>query len=354
MDSLCAICHSNKFIYTCPACHVKTCSLECIKRHKKQTECTGTVDQSRFIPKKHLAETPVHINRDYNFLMKMGRDIQVGKTDIKSNAKNVFKRGNNSAYNRNKRFKPDSNSDPRLELVNQCFPASTNISIKRMNTMVVMLPEGMSRSSNNKTGYDKKLQTFTWTVQWVFTDQDGLVIKDFLSYRINENSTLKDAVPMNVLTGLREDIKSEQLKFYLQNIIRFDLAKQTYIPLALDLLLTEALKDTVVLEYPTIHVTTKDYPNLISKEAAYLKNPSEESSSSSSESDSSSDSSSDSDSDSSDNEETSDEAPEEHSSRNNNESKEEAVKEEPAKEDSTKEGPVKENSTKNDTTHNSL
>lgn len=314
MEHLCAICHSNPFKYTCPACAVKTCSVDCIRRHKKQTECTGTVDQSRFIAKKDLSETPVHINRDYNFLIKMGRDIQVGKTDIKNSAKNVFKRPNNSNASRRKKFKPDTAIDPRLEMINQIFQNTTH-AIKRMNTLVILLPEGMSRSSNNKTGYDKKLQTFTWSVQWIFTDEEGQVLKDFLSYRINEALTIKEAVPMSVLTGVRETVQQDDLKFYLQNIVRLDGHTQTYIPLDLNIPLCEALKDTAVLEYPTIHVSLKEYSDLIDKERAYTQKPAE--SSSDSESDSDSDTSSDS-SDSSDSDsesESSDEAPEEHSSK---------------------------------------
>lgn len=321
-EKLCSICLTNPIKYTCPACEARTCSIECVKRHKKQTECTGVVDQSKFIPKKELATDPLYINRDYNFLMKLGRDIQVGKRDVKGNAKNVFKRGNNSNYNRNKRVKLDPNTDDRVDAVEQYFPNSSSTVIKRQNTMVILLPDGMSRSTSNKTGYDKKLQTFTWTIQWIFLNDKREVIKDFLSYRISESLPLIEALPFSVLTNVQEDLKKEDIKFYLSNVFKHN-QKQTYIKLQNDVTIADNLEGTVVLEYPTIYISTTELEDVLTIDSAYKKDAqssddsdssSDSESGSDSDTDSSSSSSEDSDDDSA--EESDDEAPpEEHSSK---------------------------------------
>ncbi|KAF4695520.1 hypothetical protein FOZ60_004590 [Perkinsus olseni] len=39
--SLCQVCKKNDFKYTCPACSMRTCSLECVNAHKATTKCTG-------------------------------------------------------------------------------------------------------------------------------------------------------------------------------------------------------------------------------------------------------------------------------------------------------------------------
>ncbi|EER18252.1 conserved hypothetical protein, partial [Perkinsus marinus ATCC 50983] len=39
--SLCQVCKNNDFKYTCPACSMRTCSLECVNAHKAKTNCTG-------------------------------------------------------------------------------------------------------------------------------------------------------------------------------------------------------------------------------------------------------------------------------------------------------------------------
>lgn len=45
--------------------------------------------------------------------------------------------------------------------------------VKRENTLVVQLPMGMSRSNSNKTGYDKKLNAFVWTIEWIVLNDEG-------------------------------------------------------------------------------------------------------------------------------------------------------------------------------------
>ncbi|EGV64877.1 Box C/D snoRNA accumulation [Yamadazyma tenuis] len=319
-SALCSICLESSAKYTCPACTARTCSMECIKRHKKQTECTGKVDQSKFIPKKELAASALHINRDYNFLLQMGREISVGKTDVKVNARNVFKRGNNSNYNRNKRPKLEASdahlTDHRITAVKKHFPENTPYLTRRENTMCVILPDGMSRSTSNKSGYDKKSQTFTWTVQWLFIDAKGVTQKDFLSYRISETATLRDAVPLNVLQSVQENIQKDQLKFYLKNVFAQPKSHHNlYISLDGDAVLANTLKDTVVLEYPTIYVSTEELTvNVVGVEKAYLEDSGSDTESESDSDHSDSDTDSDfssSSNDSSDQSGSDDEAPEE-------------------------------------------
>lgn len=337
----CSICHLNEHKYTCPACGVKTCSINCVRRHKRQTECSGLVDQSKFVPKKILSQDETHINRDYNFLMNVGRQIHVGKGDIKSNAKNVFKRqfsGGNQ--NKNKRVKGNNADaketvDTRVECVKKVFLQDPNTMIKRNNTMIIQLPPGMSRASSNKTGYDKKAGSFIWTVEWVIIDDAGNEKDRFISYRLKEHLLLKDAVPMNILSnavdgedGSTRNIDKEQLHFYLANVVGIGKTKDSILHLNEANLISDALTNKIVLEYPTIYITfnAETWKNrIIKEEEAYnYADPdslSESSSSDysdssdSSDSDSNSDSESDSDGNSTDNESDSDEAPEESSSK---------------------------------------
>ena len=340
---VCLICHLNEHKYTCPACGVKTCSINCVKRHKRQTECSGLVDQSKFVPKKILSQDESHINRDYNFLMNVGRQIHVGKGDIKSSAKNVFKRqfgGGNQ--NKNKRFKGnnvDSQEavDTRIECVKKAFLQEPTTVIKRNNTMIIQLPPGMSRATSNKTGYDKKVGSFIWTVEWVVIDDAGNEKDRFISYRLKEHLLLRDAVPMNILSNAvsvngegdsARNIDKEQLHFYLANVVGNDNTKDSILHLNEADLISDALTNKIVLEYPTIYITfnAETWKNRIIKEEdaynyAKPESLSESGSSDDSDSDDSSDSDSDSDSESdsdeknTDNETDSDEAPEESSSK---------------------------------------
>lgn len=305
MMDVCGICQEEKPKYTCPACGLKTCLLTCVKRHKKQMECSGQVDQTRFIPKKSLAELSTHINRDYNFLLRFGRDIQLGKQDVLSHAFSVFKRGNGP--NRPaKRFK--SNNDERIKAIARAFPHDPPVSVKRENTLVVLLPSGMSRASSNKLGYDKKLAKYTWTVEWVLVDKSGTEQEQFLSFRLKEHLALKDIVPMNVVNESLKVLGLEKslLCFYLDNVVNPHKPRRSLIRLDPAKPLLENLANKIVVEYPKIYITLdgETWAEFAeTEEEAYGLHQST--------SESESDSDSDSDSDSSD----SDDAPEETSSK---------------------------------------
>lgn len=310
----------NNAKYTCPACNTKTCSVDCVKRHKLRRECSGQVDPTKFVPNKELSANQSLVNRDYNYLLNFERKVLLGKNDIKTSARNIFKR-NYAATNPNKRQRPDpETADPRLAQVNRIFQNNPQTTIKRENTLIIQLPSGMSRASQNKSGYDKKAGSHIWTVEWVPIDSSGTPKKSFISYRLREDVPLRNAVPMNVLqnSAPEESFAQEKLHFFLDNCISTSSKKHSVIALDADATLATALAGKVVLEYPKIYITTDNniWSEFVQDEReAYGLKPLETSSSSDDSSDSDSDSSdSDSDSDSDDSDD-SDEAPEELSSK---------------------------------------
>ncbi|EDK44260.1 conserved hypothetical protein [Lodderomyces elongisporus NRRL YB-4239] len=350
---LCLICLSNRAKYTCPACAYKTCSLFCYKTHQREQSCTGKVDVTRFVTRDELSQTPVHLNRDYNYLQNVDRKISLSKEDIKSNARNILKRSRNEVMQdrRQKRVKrndggvnggiggnvnnfngsnsgnngknSDNGEDRRRITMLEVFPQNPSIVIKRQNTMVVQLPLGMQRAVSNKTGYDKKLNTFVWTVEWILLDNDqGKQLDSYTSFRLKESGVLKEIVPQVLLSrngfdalpfsscpgssaDADADARSPQLYFFLRNVANKPI--NSLIQLSSNAILSDALKDKIVLEYPTIYITTnvKSVQNrIVSEIQGYgLRGDSDQSSSDSdsdtgSEVSSSSGTGSDSDSDS--------------------------------------------------------
>lgn len=253
MTEPCSICLENSFKYTCPACSAKTCSVECVKRHKLRSECTGSVDPTKFIPNRDLTANQSLVNRDYNYLLNFERTLELSKSDIKLAAKNVFKRGFGQAAGQ-KRQRTEITKDPRLEQVKKVFPNDPQTSTKRQNTLVVHLPPGMSRAMQNKSGYDKKASAFTWTIEWAPVDTNGNPLKSFISFRLKETLPLAEAVPLTVLENvLGGSVERSELVFYLDNCISGKGRKEV---LALDAkqLLASALENKVVLEFPKIYV----------------------------------------------------------------------------------------------------
>lgn len=57
VNKQCEICQINEWIYTCPRCLIRTCSLTCVQQHKKDTECSGQRDKTAYVPLKKYTES---------------------------------------------------------------------------------------------------------------------------------------------------------------------------------------------------------------------------------------------------------------------------------------------------------
>lgn len=160
-DDLCEVCKINKFKYKCPGCLKKTCSLECSKKHKKDDSCSGqSYNPLKYVSSGTLksADDEKHENnylvqRDYNFLTNIKRQLEIQKLDGKTKNKRTLHNGNNN-NNANSCVK-------RARVEEECSR------VIRRGVNCLLLPRGMQRSILNKSRWDKNLDLFVWTVDWV-------------------------------------------------------------------------------------------------------------------------------------------------------------------------------------------
>ncbi|KAK8166939.1 hypothetical protein IWX90DRAFT_486791 [Phyllosticta citrichinensis] len=75
LTDLCRICNRNPPKYRCPRDDVRTCSLPCVQRHRQWAQCNGKRDPAAYVKKSQLL-TPAGIDRDYNFLTSLERSMQ--------------------------------------------------------------------------------------------------------------------------------------------------------------------------------------------------------------------------------------------------------------------------------------
>jgi len=71
-DALCIICGMLETKYDCPACLRQTCSVQCVKEHKKKFECSGVRKRAKFIQKNDM---DVDMLRDDNCLLEDGAQL---------------------------------------------------------------------------------------------------------------------------------------------------------------------------------------------------------------------------------------------------------------------------------------
>lgn len=302
VDSTCEICLVNERKYTCPKCSKKTCSVGCIKTHKSQDNCSGmTADPTGYVPRQKLkeADTPdetnVLVHRDYNFLLGMNRKVELLKRDGKTSNKRVL-----SAHHHGQHAQKRGHFEQPPKVI-------------RRGVHCVLLPRGMQRSLQNKSKWDKSLDSFVWSIEWCLFAPDGTIEYTQTSHRNKETDSLFDCIGKSVyekchsLNGLEpvpegstkqtriESLAASDLKFYMKQLSH---AMETFadskklIPIDPTKSIAESFRDKTVIEYPTIFIAK----NGQSMKCGYSV-LGEGSESSSSESESSDSSSADSDSD---------------------------------------------------------
>jgi len=286
LKDLCQICYGEKFKYKCPKCATKTCCLECVKKHKAQSQCDGKIDNTKFVKRSEFQDNENLVHRDYNFLMNLNRTIEISKTDVRSKGKKILSNYHNS--NNNKRFQRAAPSNSQYETI-----------VKR-SVKIRKLPRGMQRANMNKSCWDKKKNKFVWTLEFILLDpENGKELSKHYSPRVPEETKVKDTIHPK----LKEELGEAPLFFFLKKIDR-PASNPQYIPLNNEHLLADVLRDQTVIEYPTILVSTKESVH------SYEVYESDES-----ESESSEDSSSDSSSSDESSDDDSDDEPEEISSK---------------------------------------
>lgn len=66
---MCDTCVKSLAKYTCPGCHLKSCTLACINRHKQTHNCDGKADNTAYVEKGRIDGDTVR--RDYQFVKAM-------------------------------------------------------------------------------------------------------------------------------------------------------------------------------------------------------------------------------------------------------------------------------------------
>lgn len=107
----CQICKVNEFKYTCPRCLYKTCSVNCVNKHKKKFGCNGQRDkfkkvssQSEYDEKafhrdiSYMNSTINNINMTNRKIFGLTEDIDKSQNKIFKNFKRICKKFRNITY----------------------------------------------------------------------------------------------------------------------------------------------------------------------------------------------------------------------------------------------------------------
>ncbi|GMM27326.1 Bcd1 protein [Martiniozyma asiatica (nom. inval.)] len=330
--------------YTCPKCQSLTCCLEHYKKHKDQLSCSGKSELSTgerpYKPVKTLEETDMR--RDYSMLQNVSRELTLGKRKRVDGDEGIpfiqAPSKSNSGLNEEQPVADDGKNFTELLLAQNSMKDMKDIWKKRRlnnsrpvktdnegnndlgfnhdyipvrGVRVLKTPPAMSRAKMNKSGGDKRKNTFNWTVEMVWINNDWSVIERKILDRVEESSALGSCIPNEWLSKAKEMIKEtssdddnyeptipNQMADYDSNSSKFNFYITSFPNKERSLftssvLLKDAIVGKTVVEFPTFYVCLDEVKDKISKFAAKKNSSNGDSSSDSSDS---SDSRSDSDS----------------------------------------------------------
>ncbi|KAK1117378.1 hypothetical protein K0M31_016748 [Melipona bicolor] len=246
----CEVCGKNKAKYTCPKCEVRTCCLECVNIHKKELECDGIRDKTKFIPLKSF--TDLDILSDYRFLEEAARTVD----QLKRN--------------------PLKNYTCEISL-----PMHLNklkIAAFKRNITLQFMPQHFSRHQNNTTYFNWKTNELYWKIEWIFPQANctkwvtkrvlehtrlSLLIEEIL-YPTKSIKKKNDIEELSLKICLNEKLQFYQaaglsrIKVLLkaEKVLKSDLK---FYELDITLSLKENLENKTIIEFPTIYIILNDH-----------------------------------------------------------------------------------------------
>ncbi|KAI0846591.1 hypothetical protein F5Y00DRAFT_243523 [Daldinia vernicosa] len=169
LTSLCTICHIQTPKYKCPRCGTRTCSLACVKKHKKWSSCNGERDPTVYVPREKL-KTDAGIDHDYNFLTKIERSVERVEKILKEEKDILPQDDTASRPPPNKRarlHKGQSRGRVTFEQDSRRWDKNSMQRMRQLGIRVASVPYGMTRAKENKTSWNKRTRTMNWQVEWL-------------------------------------------------------------------------------------------------------------------------------------------------------------------------------------------
>lgn len=224
------MCDFNEAKYTCPKCEVKTCCLDCLKIHKKELNCNGIRDRTKYIPIKNITESD--LMNDYVFLENCTNYTIARKRDkIK-----------------------------RITGYHRTLPAQLNklkAAAQERSITLQFLLQNFEKHQANSTFYDWQTKIIHWRVEWRFLNANN---RKCIDERCSELDTITNLVSKyfeanDEYTGL-EYYRSKGLANvrFLLKAEGVRCSRNRYYSLDQENTLAENLRGRTIVEFPVITI----------------------------------------------------------------------------------------------------
>ncbi|KAM0731063.1 Box C/D snoRNA protein 1 [Formica fusca] len=248
----CEVCGATKAKYTCPKCEVRTCSLVCVNLHKKELDCNGIRDKTKFIPIASFAD--LDLLSDYRFLEEVGRLVDTKKRN------------------------PEKKYIRQFILPMHLHKLRCAASCRK--TSLLFMPKIFSRHKENTTFLNWKTNELFWRIEWIFPQAQNV---KWVVERTSDNarlSTLVEQVLDPISSENETDIEklnvklalADKLQFYraagltsIKVLLKAEKIKKAnfkFYDLDFTLTLKENLENKTIVEFPTLYVIMKDHSDM--------------------------------------------------------------------------------------------
>ncbi|XP_012284451.1 box C/D snoRNA protein 1 [Orussus abietinus] len=248
----CEVCASNKAKYTCPKCEVRTCCLTCLNVHKKELECNGIRDKTKFIPLHSF--TDLDLLSDYRLLEEIGRSVDKLHRDP------------------TKRYTRQAVLPVHLHRL--------KVALCKRGTRLEILPQHFSRHKENTTFLNWKTRELFWRLQWIFPQAENI---NWSNHRVSENERLASALEKvlepisesNIVNNEEPNVKAilfDKLQYYraagighikvLLKAEKLERSDSRFYELDMTLTFKDNFKGKTIIEYPTLYVILWDHRNM--------------------------------------------------------------------------------------------
>ena len=214
--------------YCCPKCKIRTCSLDCVRKHKEEMACTGTEDKTQFVKLSEFDN--VKLISDYKFLEGIKEGIDSSHRGFIGSSGKV--------------------KAPK-SLSRQCI---------ERNIVLKMMPGMFSRHKENKSHFSQG--EIKWTVELLFQEKNKRLIITDVSEKMTINEILehwktqtKDFATSRFLIQFFKTIRS--CYFYVSSQDKEQ--PNTFHQLDPETSLEENLKCKTIIEFPSIFMSIEPH-----------------------------------------------------------------------------------------------
>lgn len=256
----CQLCKINESKYVCPRCQYKTCSVQCVKEHKKKFYCSGLKDKYKKVNgQKDFTEKAFY--RDINYLSST-------ISDINTSNKKVFSLFENNANHKDEEKKQASKTQRNFKRILKKFRGVT----------LHKCPEYFQRAKENKSHLDSTTKKIYWTIKFTFMDwpnceqlftkiqfdDEETGIKDIVAYLNNHKNEVNNAEVLSKINEVNwESNFNVYLKINTDSLDVIDKAnyycynKHYYKQCDIVSQLKDVIKDQNIFEYPEFYLKLK-------------------------------------------------------------------------------------------------